>query len=213
MYPSLNRRALNPSLLVLLLLICGAGLVIGAGFLAQPTTAAMPSPGRPPVRLRLKVDTGTLRAGQATRVQAEFLDVDYQPVPSDGTRMIEFGISGGGTISPLQVTVRPGVWTADTTFVSAQPGKVILTARTGGLDPAQTMVVVVRQAASFLSQLFDPVAYAQGPFHGFQLYAADLSAPANNHARVSFKIAFDDAPPIGTRIRLSVNPPAVLVWG
>jgi hypothetical protein len=200
--------------IVVLLSICGAVVLGGIVLVALPSAAAAnSSTGRSPVRLRLKVDNGTLRPGEGTGVHAEFLDVDYQQVPSDGTRMIEFAISGGsGTISPRQITVRPGGWSADVTFASAQPGKVVITARTAGLDAAQTMLVVIRPGASFLSELFSPVAYAAG-YEGFQLFAAELTAPANNLARLPFKVAFSEALPEGTKIRISVTPPAVLIWG
>src|SRR5215510_565603 len=210
-YPIVSRHLKPASTIVLL--ICCIGLIAGISSVAIPPAAAN-SGYRAPVRLRLKVDNNTLRSGERTAVHAEFLDVDYQQVPSDGTRTIEFAIAfgGSGAISPVQVTVRPGSWSADATFASGQPGKVVITARTAGLDSAQTMIVVVRPAASFLSRLFETVAYAQD-FDGFQLFAGDLTAPANNHARVPFRVAFNEPPPAGTRIRVSIGPPAVLIWG
>jgi len=208
-YPSY----LKPSLIIVLL-ICCIGLVAGISSVEPPTAAAKFNGYRAPVRLRLRVDNNTLRSGQSTTVHAEFLDVDYQQVPSDGTRTIEFAITFGGSggISPAQVTVKPGSWSADATFASGQPGKVVITARAGGLDSAQTMIVVVRPAAALLSRLFETVAYA-ADFDGFQLFAGDLTAPANDHARVPFRVAFNEPPPPGTRIRVSIGPPAVLIWG
>lgn len=211
-YPIVNRY-LKPSL-VIVLLICCIGLVASISSVEPPTAAAKFNGYRAPVRLRLRVDNNTLRSGQATTVHAEFLDVDYQQVPSDGTRTIEFAITFGssGAISPAQVTVKPGSWSADATFASGQAGKVVITARSGGLDSAQTMIVVVRPAASLLSRLFETVAYAD-EIDGFQLFAGELTAPANNLGRVSFRVTFNEIPPAGTMIRISIGPPAFLVWG
>src|SRR5215510_6778826 len=213
MYYPIVSRYLTPASIIVLLSCC-IGLIAGISSVVLPTAAANSGGYRAPVRLRLKVDNNTLRSGERTAVHAEFLDVDYQQVPSDGTRTIEFAIAfgGSGAISPVQVTVRPGSWSADATFASGQPGKVVITARTAGLDSAQTMIVVMRPAASLLSRLFETVAYADD-FDGFQISPDALAAPANNHARVPFKVTFNGPPPMGTTIRLSIGPPAILIWG
>ena len=198
-------RSLPVLLTMILLLVCGGLLALSSPTVAHPGARA-------PVRLRLKIETSTLRSGNTTRISAEFLDRDYQQVPSDAMRTVEFGIANGysGSLSPAQITVRPGAWSADTTFASGQPGKVVITARTGGLDPGQAILVVVRPAASFLSQVFETVAYADS-FDGFDLFPSTvLEAPANNHGRVTFQIIFNEPPPAGTRIRICVTPPAVL---
>ena len=159
---------------ILLLLISLTGLI--ALTTHAPATSAR-SGGGSALRLRLKVQNNTLRSGGVTKIFAEFLDRDYQQVANDGTRVIEFGLgpgeskqTGSGDISPQRVTVRPGSWSAEATFASRQPGRVLITAHADGLVPAQTLLVVTPPGASLLSGWFETVAYA----HSRQIAHLDI---------------------------------------
>jgi hypothetical protein len=168
------------------------------------------------MRLRLRVQSNTLKSGEATKIFVEFLDRDYQKVANDGTRAIQFGLagvkqSGSGDFSPPSIRVAPGVWTAETTFVSRQTGKVLITARTDGLDPAQTLLVVTPPGASFLSRLFETVAYAD-ELEGFEITAYSDEATANNNEQVICQASFTKRPAANLVIRISVEPPAAIVY-
>lgn len=203
-YPKISR-----SVSVLFLLMF---LVSLSALLALSAPSPNPAPAAAPVRLRLKVENSTLRPGQGTRVSAQFLDRNYQPVPADAVRTIEFGVpTPSGGISPRQVTVRPGAHSADTYFTAGQPAKVVLTASSNGLDSAQIIVVVVRPAASLLSRLFETVAYAAS-YEGFELNADKLEIVANESERASFSVCFNDVLKEQTKIRIKVSPPAVLIY-
>src|SRR5258705_413739 len=74
----------------------------------------------PALRLRLRLQTNTLRPGDATKVFVEFLDRDYQQVTNDGTRVVELSVGpqnakqqGSAYISPRLITVRPGILAAE----------------------------------------------------------------------------------------------------
>jgi hypothetical protein len=213
MYKSV-RRSLT-ALSLILLMICGTGLLARS----PQITKSNPQSGNAPLRLRLKVENNTLRSGQTTRISAEFLDQRYQQVPNDGTRIVEFGIAavkgqttGRGDIRPPQVKVTRGVWTADAVFKSTQPGKVIITARADGLDPTQTILLVTKPPASMLSQLFETVAYADA-FEGFDLWWQSLlEAQANNTSKATFQVTFSEPPPVGTKVRVRVDPPAAILY-
>lgn len=201
-----------PILLLLISLTCLIGLT------AQSPTTYARAGGGSPLRLRLKVQSNTIRSGEGTKIFVEFLDRDYQQVANDGTRAIEFGMGsssfkqgGAGDLSPQRVTVRPGVWYAETTFASKQPGKVLITARADGLDPAQTLLVITQPASSYLSGLFETVAYADGP-DGFEISPKAGEATANDNAQATFQVSFLKAPPANTVIRISVEPPAAIVY-
>ena len=108
---------------------------------------------------------------------------NYVQVQNDGTRVIQFAAAprGSAGFSPHQVTVRAGEWSAGTTFTSNAPGKVVVTASSEALDSDQTVVLVTRQAASFLSQLFETTAYAQQEL--FELTPTRDEMPARSRAK------------------------------
>lgn len=218
----LKSRFLKPSLLILLL-ICSIGLVARSPQNKMPKTEA-------PLRLGLKVERNTLPSGKSTRITARFLDRFYQEVPNDGTRVVEFGFAAPpaqkgdntgnalqkpktdpGTFSEKKVTVGTGADAAYTTFKSQQTGRVIITATTPGLDPAQTVLVVTKPAPSLLSQLLDPVAYALN-------YKLDvwpkkvMQVQANGIERAPYNLSIVPPPPSGTRVRVRVDWPATIIY-
>jgi hypothetical protein len=180
--------------------------------IAQSPATSAHRQGGSPLRLRLKVESNTLRSGEATRIFAEFLNRDYQQVPNDGTRVVEFGLAssgspqtGSGNVSPQRVTVGPGEWSAAATFVSGQPGKLFIRASSDGLDAAQTLVLITRQQSSLLSQLFETVAYAE-PQDELEISPKEFPpAPANGKYQVIFQVSFLQAPPSGTVVRISTT--------
>ncbi|HSQ24824.1 MAG TPA: hypothetical protein VLN44_10445, partial [Pyrinomonadaceae bacterium] len=82
MYYPIVLRFLKASLLILLLL-CFGGLIAPSPTITVSSHVAGPAP----LRLGLTVANNTLRPGQTTKVTAQFLDGNYNPVPNDGTRM------------------------------------------------------------------------------------------------------------------------------
>ena len=102
--------------------------------------------------------------------------------------------------------MRPGVLAAEATLTSRQPGRLVITARSAGLDPAQTLVLISPQKASFLSQLFETVAYAQTQA-GLEFYPEHFPAPvaADNKYRATFQVASSEAPPPSTSVRISTD--------
>jgi hypothetical protein len=209
-FPIVN-RFLKASLLILAL-TCFIGLIAHA----PTTTVAGPVTGPPPLRLGLTVTNNTLRPGQTAKVSAQFLDGRYQPVANDGTRLVEFELLPfeGGSLSQRQVTVGAGAQAAETMFTARQPGKVVITARAEGLDPARIILIVTRPAASYLSQLFETVAYAQD-FEGFAIDWAsdpDQKPQANGISKATFQVYFTNEPPAGTRVRVRVDAPARIIY-
>lgn len=185
MYYRINRHRF-PILLLLISLTCLIALT-----LHYPVTATG-APGGSVLRLRVRVQDTSLAAYQSTKIRVEFLDGDYKPVANDGTRVVELGQApaNSGTFSQSRITVRPGDPYAETDFTARQPGKLVITARSDGLDSAQTIMIITPRQASLLSRLFETVAYAEleprlelVPNH-FPTFAAD------NKARVQFQIAF-----------------------
>lgn len=209
-YPIVNRFLKNSLLVVVL--VCTSGL--GA---RSARKSFSPSPAESPMRLRLKVENNTLPSGQSTRITAEFLDRFYQPVPNNGTRVLEFGFApppgarvDWGSFTPQRLTVAAGLWSASTMFTSRQAGKVIITARAEGLDPAQTILLVTRPTSSFISRLLDPVAYADNS--GFEIWPGNGVAQANGNSKATFQLTFLAPPASGTKIRVRVDPPATLLY-
>ncbi len=189
--------------------------LIGAiALIAQSPATSAHSQGGSPLRLRLKVESNTLRSGEATKIFAEFLNRDYQQVPNDGTRVVEFGLAssgspqtGSGNVSPQRVTVGPGEWSAAATFVPGQPGKLFIRASSDGLDAAQTLVLITRQqsSSSLLSQLVGNVTYAE-PQNEPEIAPKEFPpAPANGKYQLIFQVSFLQAPPPGTVVRISTT--------
>jgi hypothetical protein len=180
---------------------------------ASPAATAKPPAAGAPLRLRLKVEQTTLRSGQATKIWAEFLDGNYRQVANDGTRVVKFGIvpprGSSGSISPAEVTVKPGDWSAYATFSSAQPSRVLIRASSEGLDADETFLLVTRQSASFVSkvlELFETVAYAAGEFK-FPRSKVTVSAGS----RAKFQVESGSLP-ANTRIRIFTDPPATIIY-
>ena len=197
-------RPVSVLFLLIFLVACGALFVLAAP--ARFESAG----GGSPARLRLRVKNSSPRAGEATSVWAEFLDRDYVQVQNDGTRVIQFFAAprGSGDFSQQQVTVRSGDWSAGTTFTSNAPGKVVVTASSEALDSDQTVVLVTRQASSFLSRLFETTAYAQDDL--FALSPAKVDMSAGNKSRAKFQLSWLPAPAVETPVRISTNPPATI---
>lgn len=204
-------RFLKSSLLILVL-VCFTGLAAKSSRNSFSISSA-----EAPMRLRIKVENNTLAAGQSTRITAEFLDRLYQQVPNNGTRVLEFGFApppgarvDWGSFTPQRLTVGAGAWSAVTTFTSRQTGRVVITARADGLDPAQTVLLVTRPASSLISRLLDPVAYAQDS--RFEIWPDAGVAQANGKSRATFQLTFLAPPTPGTKVRVRVDPPATLIY-
>ncbi len=202
MYYRINRYRL-PILLLIISLTCLIALSL------RYSVTATGAPGGPVLRLRLKVQDTSLAAGQSTKIFVEFLDGDYQPVANDGTREIELGPApqsprqtGSGEISQKRITVRPGAPYAEAVLTAKQPGKLVITARSNGLDSAQTLVIITQRQVSFFSRLFETVAYAESE-GGLELSPSHFptSFAADNKARVPFQITFLP----NARVRISTD--------
>lgn len=212
-HPKTNRSVVV--LFMILLIGCGGLIVLSA----PSASSAGQSVGKVPIRLSLKVERGTLPSGESTKISVYFLDRDYQSVPNDGSRVIEFGTAAyrgqqadPNAINPRRVTVKSGASYAETTFTSRQPGKVVITASTAGLESAQTMLVVIAPAASMLSGLFETVASA-APGDGFDIWPEKFQETfsANEETKATFKLNFTDPPAPNTKIRIRVDSPAIIV--
>jgi hypothetical protein len=215
-YPSHIRslkhiRSLSILFATILLVACGGLLTLSA-----PTSAH--SSGGAPIRLRLNVADSTLRSGQSTSVWVDFLDRDYQKVPNDGTRVVEFAIApprgNSGDLSAKHVTIKGGEWSAGTTFTSGGPGKVVVTASSEGLDSDQTTLIVTRPAASFLSRLFamfETVAYAE-PTDQLEFEPRAVARSAGNNSQAKFQLFWSPPPPADTTIIISTYPPATILY-
>ena len=169
-----------------------------------------------PQRLRVKVETNTLRSGQATKVLVEFLDRNYKQVQNDVPRVIQLTQSsagsrdnGSGQINPAQVRITRGAWSAEASFVSRQPGKLLIVASSQGLDSAQVLVMVTKNS-SWLSSLFETVAYAE---EGIELLPKQLSpVTANNTSPALFFVSLADLPTTPVTVRVMTTPTAQVVY-
>jgi hypothetical protein len=190
---------------MIFLVACGALLA-----LAAPAALDSGAGGGSPARLRLRVKNSSPRAGEATSVWVEFLDRNYDQVQNDGTRVIQFVAAprGHGSFSPQQVTIGAGEWSAGTTFSGTAPGKVMVSASSEALDSDQTVVLVTREASSFLSQLFETTAYAQQDL--FELTPAKVDMSAGDKSRAKFELSWLPAPAAETPIRITTYPPATI---
>lgn len=189
--------------MLIFLVACGALFALAA---PAPVDSVA---GGSPARLRLRVKNSSPRAGEATSVWAEFLDRNYAQVQNDGTRVIQFVAAprDSGGFSQHQVTVRAGEWSAGTTFTSNAPGKVVVTASSEALDSDQTVVLVTRQASSFLSRLFETTAYAQDDLFALAPEKVNMSA---GNSRAKFQLSWLPAPAVETPVRISTNPPVTI---
>jgi len=161
------------------------------------------------------VEHTTFSEGTTINIWADFLDGDYNPVVSDGTRVVRFGIveprrGGSGSISQEEVTVRPGEKSAFAKFTSERAGRVVIRASSVGLDSDETFVLITPKPASFVTQIleiFEPVAYAKAP-PTLKFLASSVNAEAGSRAK--FQLDFGSAP-VGTEIRISTYPPAKII--
>jgi hypothetical protein len=169
-----------------------------------------------PQRLRVRVESNTLRSGQATKVIIEFLDRNYQRVPSDLPRNIQLSQSnagsketGSGQLSPQQIRIARGAWSAEASFVSRQPGRLLIVANSQGLDPGQVLVMVTRQS-SWLSTLFETVAHAE---EGVEILPKELlPVTANNTSPAMFFVSLSDLPENAVTVRVLTKPAARVVY-
>jgi len=196
-------RPVSVSFLLIFLTVCGALFA-----LAAPAPLDSKSGGGSPARLRLRVKNSSPRAKEATSVWVEFLDRNYVQVQNDGNRVIQFisAPRGNGSFAQQQVIVGPGEWSAGTTFSGTAPGKVVVTASSEALDSDQTVVLVTRQASSFLSQLFETTAYAEKEL--FELTPASDEMPAKSRAK--FELSWLPAPSVETPVKITTYPPATI---
>src|SRR3982751_2800908 len=84
-------------------------------FVVSSATLAQKGVTYGPQRLRIKVESNTLRSGQGTKVVVEFLDRNYQQVPNDVPRVIQLTQgsagsrdTGSGQLNPGQVRIARG---------------------------------------------------------------------------------------------------------
>lgn len=164
-------------------------------------------------RLRVRVENASLRHGETTKVFVDFLDMNYNPVANDATRVIKLDKTspgsrqtGSGDIKPNPITLRPGDAYGEALFASTQPGRLFITASSEGLESGQALILIRPRAASFLSKvssLFERVAYAQD--EGFEISPKKLSATADNKHRAKFQVSFLQPPPGGAIIRINTN--------
>jgi hypothetical protein len=202
-----TKMSLVPSRQMLLLL----SIVVALGSSEATSNAKHFSSAQ---RLRVRVENASLHPGEVTKVFVEFLDMNYQQVANDATRVIVLGQAspgsrntGSGYFSSDRITVRPGAWSGETTFSSASPGKLFITASSEGLESGQALVLIRQQKASFLSSLssfFETVAYAQSD-GGFEISPKRVSATADNKHRAKFQISFLQPQPAGTTVRINTN--------
>lgn len=164
-----------------------------------------------PQRLRIRVENRKLKPGDQTKVIVEFLDMNYNQVANDIKREIVIGQlgagarqTGGGYFKPDRIWVQPGELAGYATFVSKQSGRVFLTAESKGLESARTLVLITESTASFLSQLFETVAYAQND-DPFGISPELDTAKANNKDFATFQVSFLKDLPAGTILQISTN--------
>lgn len=183
---------------------------LGAAGYARPFFA--------PQRLRLRVDSNTLRSGEATKVYVEFLDRDYQQVPNDRARVIEFQQAsagsqqtGSGRFSPPRLTVSAGAWSGEATFVSEDPGKLLLVAASDGMESAQLLLLISRQSTPLLSRLLKTVAYAA---EGVEILPKEnRPAVANDKSPATFFVSLYEPPADSVTIRVITSPAAKILYG
>lgn len=184
-------------------------LLIGLAASVAPLTTKAQNTS--PQRLRIRVENPRLKPGDGTKVIVEFLDMNYKQVANDTKREIVVGQlsagskqTGGGYFKPDRIWIGPGEWSGQATFVSNQPGRVFLTAESKGLESARTLVLITGSSASFLSQLFETVAYADDE-DPYGISPALDTAKANNKDFATFQVSFlKDLPP-GTILKISTN--------
>jgi hypothetical protein len=180
------------------------------------TTANMNAVGgSAPQRLRVRVENQQLKSGETTKVIVEFLDRDYGQVANDATRTIELGHAatrsrniGSGKFNQPSILVKPGETSGEAWFTSTQPGRLLLTANSEGLEAGQALVLITSAtSASLLSRfvsLFETTAHAQDDL-GFEISHRKLTATAGGQHRATFNVSFLESPKPGTVVRITTN--------
>jgi hypothetical protein len=196
----------------LLFLMFLAVLVVQATEAANPLFAAQ--------RLRLRVDTNTLRPGGTTKVYVEFLNREYQQVQNDRTRRIEFKYAGSGSGSATGITVYAGAQYGETTFTAGGPGKLFLAAESEGMDSGQILLVIMRPAQSFLSRLFETVAYAVAEFKIDGMIVEKGQKPeeankvvANNKSPAIVYVSYSEQLTSAVIVRVTTSPAVKVRYG
>ncbi|HEX6650747.1 MAG TPA: hypothetical protein VF075_14450, partial [Pyrinomonadaceae bacterium] len=168
-------------------------------------------------RLRLRVDQNTLRSGGTTKVYVEFLNREYQQVPNDRSRDIQFQLAsagsqqtGSGSFSPDRIRIEAGAWSGETTFISGQPGKLLLVAASEGLESGQVLLFVTRGQASFLSRLIETVAYAAEEIE--LLPPNPRPTVANKKSPAIIYVVLSEPPTSPLNIRVTTDPAARIIY-
>lgn len=171
-----------------------------------------------PARLRLRVESSTLREGESTRVVIEFLDREYRGVANDRDRVVRLEPQGAraGEISPSRVVVPAGARSyADVTYTARGSGRVVIRAASEGLVPAEAVLVVTARGASVLSRLFFAPVHAQAPGR-LEIYPPNLDPlPANGISRARLSVVLDGpvAAGVGLLALVTTNPPVQVRYG
>jgi hypothetical protein len=183
-------------------------LFAALGGSSLPTRAADQAP-RYPFRLRLKVQTNTVKVGGKIPLIVEFLDRDYQPVGNDRDRVISFKqnpltAGASGDISPSLVTVPANATSSSQAiFQGKRPGKVMIRAECEGLAPYETVVSVREGSVSTLARWFDFTVHAQNDEPPFQFCTRDLQpVPANGKSPLVLQVCLKDIPSEKLRVRI-----------
>lgn len=183
-------------------------MVLSIGLAASVIPLTSSAQNTSPQRLRVRVDNRKLKPGEEAKVVVEFLDMNYNQVVNDTKREIVLGQSsadskqtGDGYIKPERIWVNQGEWSGSASFVSKHSGRLFITAESKGLESARTLVLITEQTASFLSQLFETVAYAQDD-EPFAISPEGETRKANNKDFATFQVSFLKDPPAGTILKI-----------
>ncbi len=119
-----------------------------------------------PVRLQIAALPGTLHQGDRARIDVQFLGREYQQVPNDTNRVVQFtwqaldSVATGNIIPAISVPA--GVaHSADAWFECRTPGHFRIIATSAGLVEAQTLVVGVPRGTSRIENWLVPSVLAQ----------------------------------------------------
>ena len=102
-----------------------------------------------PVRLQIAALPGTLRPGERAKIDVQFLGREYQQVPNDANRVVQFiwepldSAAAAGNIIPSISVPAGAAHSVDAWFECRTPGHFRIIARSAGLVEAQTIVVGV----------------------------------------------------------------------
>jgi hypothetical protein len=147
-----------------------------------------------PVRLQIVAQPGTVRQGGQVRIDVQFLGREYQQVPNDANRVVQFTWQAldsvaAGSITPA-ISVQPGVThSADAVFQCRTPGHFRIIARSAGLVEAQTIVVGIPRGTSRIENWLVPSVSAAG-LETVQIFPPrpQQGLIANGRSRVGLKL-------------------------